>query len=148
MCMQVYSCVRVYILYVYLPAFSILILVLYCCIIITTNIVGQESGYRSSGPSIQGFTKLQLICQPGLWSHLRLDWGRIHFCWQMSTLWLQDRGFQFLVSCWPEAPQQVSLPTQAPYTWQLAPSKLGSLLFSCSSNFFINVTSVFPRKVR
>ena len=57
-------------------------------------------------------------------------------------------GVSFLLAVgWrlPSAPYHVDLPTQSSHTWQLVPWKLArELMFSYSSSFIIDVTSVSP----
>lgn len=105
---------------------------------ITTHIyyprvsVGQESGHSLYGSPTQLLTRLQVLCQPGLWSHLRLDWGKILFCQQRVSVSFYPlaRGFHHLLTMW--APQHRH-PT---YGSLLLQNQQGSLMFSCISNFF------------
>ena len=159
-------CVCVCVLYcVYLLAFPIstLILVFYCCII---------HHHKLSGLKQHTFTVSQFLWGRNLDTAyldclLRVSQGHNSCVSQgCGLIWgltreesasvcrlvpcgYRTEGVSFLLAVgWrlPSAPYLVGLPTQAPHTWQLVPSKLARelLQFSYSSNFIMDVTSVSP----
>ena len=110
--------------------------------------MGQESGHSLSRSSASGLTGLNSCVSQGcglIWGLTREESasvGRLGPCGSraLRVSFLLAVGWRL-----PSAPYHVDLPTQSSHTWQLVPWKLArELMFSYSSSFIIDVTSVSP----